>query len=322
MKEQPKTLVYASSLFAWPCIQALFATEQLVGVITPDPQTMGSRQEPLRQLLTTLQANGIPFEVVCKQKLHLIPSHLPHFNADLALCLGFSHLLPQQVLNHYRLGIYNCHAAPLPAYGGRDPIYWQLRNQETHSALTWHAMTEQFDSGEILLQLPLSLGHQDTYASLVQRFAYLALNSLEQLFHLVTTNTVTLPAKVKAATSTSAVPELINLDFSALNATQIEALTRAHNGHYGRVLLNVKGMAVELIQASLADYPGYGTAAGTIVMISSTQGLVVNTQDGCIRLDIVACELGVMSAERLAQLIYLDAGEQLQRSPHPLQQQV
>ncbi|WP_105264501.1 formyltransferase family protein [Pseudoalteromonas sp. T1lg76] len=322
MKEQPRTLVYASSLFAWPCIEALFATEQLVGVITPDPQTLGHRQEPLLQLLNQLQANGIPFEVVCKEKLHLIPSHLPHFNADLALCLGFSHLLPQPVLEHYRLGIYNCHASPLPAYGGKDPIYWQLRNQETYSALTWHAMNEHLDSGDILLQLPLPLGGQDTYASLVQRFAYLALSSLEQLFHQLTTATVAPPPKGQKADQTSAAPEFIILDFNALTGAQIEALTRAHNGHYGRVLLNIKGMAVELIQVSLADYPGYGTAPGTIVMISSTQGLVVNTQDGCIRLDIVACELGVMSAERLAQLIYLDAGEQLQRPPHPLQQQV
>ncbi len=316
MSNRPRVVIYTSSLFAWPCIQALHEAGYLIGVITPDPQQQTGHQAPLLLLLHTLKMHQVPFEAVCKDNLTLIPSHLAHFDADIALCMTFSHLLPKEVLQHYPLGIYNCHASSLPAYIGRDPIYWQLRNQETHSALTWHAMSEYFDQGAIVSKLELIINSEDTYASLTQRFAYLALESLMPLLDHVCKNPVTHTSSLHEVRPMEAPAHIVALDFNSLDGYEIDALTRASNGHFGRVMLEIKGIDVELIQATVVDYPSYGTPAGTVVMVSQTQGLIVNTKQGCIRLDIVACELGVLSGDRLAQLINLDAGEQLLRSTH------
>ncbi|MFY8274170.1 formyltransferase family protein [Pseudoalteromonas sp. SSDWG2] len=320
MSEQPKVLVYANSLFAWPCIEALQQSGQLVGVITPDPQERNLAKPALMLLMQTLTSQGIPFEVVCKDKLSLIPTHLPHFNADVALCLGFSYLLPTPVLDHYLQGVYNCHASALPSYAGKDPIYWQLREQHPHSALTWQRMNERYDSGAIISSHPMLISSEDTYASLTQRFAFLALQSLPSLFTEINTHLPQQDLQPLTVTYTDQPPDFIHLDLQAFDAEQLDALTRAHNGHFGRCLLSIKGMDVELIQVSVVDYPTYGTRAGTVVMVSQTQGLIVATKKGCMRVDIVSCELGTLSGERLAQLINLDAGELLSHPPHQLQQ--
>ncbi|QFU04171.1 Methionyl-tRNA formyltransferase [Pseudoalteromonas sp. THAF3] len=314
---KPRIVIYASSLFAWPCIEKLQQTGQLVGVITPDPSQYQQGKEALLLLLNTLATNNIAFEAVCKEKLHLIPSHLSHFTADLALVMGFRYRLPSSVLSHYPRGIINCHASKLPEYAGRDPIYWQIRNQETHSALTWHHMSEQLDSGQVVLQEPVMISAEDTYASLTQRFAYLALHSLDALLNELGNSQ---QQHVKSVSSLALPPPHIDLDFSQFGAGQIDALTRASNGHFGRVLCKAKGMHIEVIQATAVDYPNYGVAPGTVVMISQEHGLVVSSQSGCVRLDILACELGVLSGERLAHLIHLDAGERLNNSEF-LQQQ-
>ena len=320
MKNKPSVVVYATSLFAWPSIEALHEAGYLVGVITPDPQERTITQAALVLLLQTLQMKQIQYEVVSKEKLALIPTHLPHMHADIALCMTFSYLLPKEVLTHYPLGIYNCHASALPAYVGRDPIYWQLRNQETHSALTWHAMSQYFDQGAVISKLELTISGEDTYASLTQRFAYLALESLMPLLDEISKHPVLSTGTQHQVTKLETPPSVIALDFNTLDGYEIDALTRASNGHLGRVMFAVKGMDAELIQATVVDYPSYGTVAGTVVMVSQTQGLIVNTKQGCIRLDIIACELGVLSGDRLAQLINLDAGERLHRSVRATQQ--
>ena len=58
-------------------------------------------------------------------------------------------------------------------------------------------------------------------------------------------------------------------------------------------------MNIEVIQATAVDYPNYGVTWHGSDGIQK-HGLVVSSQSGCVRLDILACELGVLSGERLA----------------------
>ena len=100
----------------------------------------------------------------------------------------------------------------------------------------------------------------------------------------------------------------------------VRQLTKQITEAFKRRMPGVCTVHIEVIQAAAVEYPNYGVAPGTVVMISQEHGLVVSSQNGCVRLDILACELGVLSGERLAHLIHLDAGERLNNSEF-LQQQ-
>ena len=67
----------------------------------------------------------------------------------------------------------------------------------------------------------------------------------------------------------------------------------------------------QLLQATAVDGVFVGIKAGTVVEVSLTAGLVVQTIDGQVRIDIVSTPQGVMSGYRFAQLWQINAGSEL-----------
>ncbi len=66
------------------------------------------------------------------------------------------------------IGVLNKHAALLPKYRGRHPIFWALRYGEREIGVTWHLMDERFDRGRIVAQRRIPVEPGDTVHRLYQ----------------------------------------------------------------------------------------------------------------------------------------------------------
>jgi methionyl-tRNA formyltransferase len=76
---------------------------------------------------------------------------------DLLLVAGFPRLIPPSVIaTPSQLGI-NLHPSLLPRHRGGTPNRWIIRNGETETGITAHVLDENFDTGEILGQWPVTL---------------------------------------------------------------------------------------------------------------------------------------------------------------------
>lgn len=73
-------------------------------------------------------------------------------SVDLMVSVAASQIFRRPVLEAAPLGCINLHNAPLPRYRGMLPNFWQMYHDEPHSVLTIHAMVEELDKGDILLQ--------------------------------------------------------------------------------------------------------------------------------------------------------------------------
>ena len=71
---------------------------------------------------------------------------------DFIFVACFPSLLPDLLLNWPRKFCVNLHPSLLPAYRGPDPVFWQLRNGETHTGISLHLITPALDAGPILHQ--------------------------------------------------------------------------------------------------------------------------------------------------------------------------
>ncbi len=80
---------------------------------------------------------------------------LAGFKPDLICVSCFSKIIPSALLHLPGLGALNLHPALLPRYRGPSPIFWQLRQGETHTGVTIHTMSEHLDAGDIVLQKPI-----------------------------------------------------------------------------------------------------------------------------------------------------------------------
>ena len=111
------------------------------------------------QWLTTIKS--IPWYA----KRHAIPSlssedindsegqaFIAGLKPDVLVCANFNQLVGDEVRALPGLAGINIHPAPLPAYRGVDPLFYQLLNGERQIGVSVHLMDSAFDSGNLLAE--------------------------------------------------------------------------------------------------------------------------------------------------------------------------
>ena len=71
-------------------------------------------------------------------------------------------VLKKRILRIFKHGAYNLHGSLLPAYRGCAPINWQILKGERLLGVTLHRMIARIDGGEIIEQVPMPIGENDT----------------------------------------------------------------------------------------------------------------------------------------------------------------
>jgi methionyl-tRNA formyltransferase len=84
-------------------------------------------------------------------------SALAELRPDVACAACFPRRIPAALLRLLPLGWLNVHPSLLPAHRGPAPLFWAFRNGEATIGVTIHFMDEQFDTGDIAAQAPLTL---------------------------------------------------------------------------------------------------------------------------------------------------------------------
>lgn len=121
-----------------------------------------------------------------KKTVHIIPKNILYEKTDRVLELlkeedihlivlaGFLLKMPPKIIEQYPHKIINVHPALLPKYGGKG-FYGHhvhtavIQNKEKESGITIHYVDEEYDSGDIILQVKCPVYEQDTPDSLAQR---------------------------------------------------------------------------------------------------------------------------------------------------------
>ncbi len=88
---------------------------------------------------------------------------------DLFIAIGYTNLLRNDILSVPRLFAVNFHASLLPAYRGKHPVFWAMRNGEKKTGLTVHYMGPGLDTGDILYRVKVRIGKTDTVSAVYGR---------------------------------------------------------------------------------------------------------------------------------------------------------
>jgi methionyl-tRNA formyltransferase len=154
----------------------------IIGVVTK-PEQEGGKQA----VLAWARQNQIPYIAPASPGSNEFIKAVQNLRPDLIVVAGYHKLIPKAVLDIPNLGTFNLHASLLPAYRGPCPWKWVIINGETHTGLTVHEMTPQFDKGDILNQRSLVISDDDTGSTLFSKCcvygAELLGETLEQLKH-------------------------------------------------------------------------------------------------------------------------------------------
>lgn len=118
----------------------------------------------LKNCINTIYLNSKKYKNNEEYDIALI-NILRMFDVDLILLVGYMKILTRKFVDEYRGKIINVHPSLLPLYEGLMDMEVHesvTQNREEISGCTFHYVTEEVDSGEILLQKTYILKENDT----------------------------------------------------------------------------------------------------------------------------------------------------------------
>lgn len=155
--------------FAVPSLQILLENGYDVVAVVTAPDKPGGRHGLLESAVKKFAVSrGLLVLQPEKLKNPAFLEELRSLRADLQVVVAFR-MLPEAVWNMPPLGTLNLHGSLLPKYRGAAPINWAVINGETETGLTTFRLRHEIDTGDILDQVRLPIGPDETAGELHDR---------------------------------------------------------------------------------------------------------------------------------------------------------
>lgn len=205
-------------------------------------------------------------------------------DVDLLLVVGWRYLISERAYARPRRGTFVIHDSLLPRYRGFSPTVWAIRNGEDHTGATLFRIAQQVDHGDVVDQVKVPIGPEDTIAEVMERVTHAYLALLErQLDALLHGAAVCRPQQHSQATYFGKRGiEDIEIDWSK-SAGHIHNLVRAVTAPYPGAFTWLGGRRLRIWSARPWSYELHsGTLPGQIVGIRPREGAVVCTGQGSL----------------------------------------
>lgn len=115
-----------------------------------------------KNLFDLLSKNKISYELIDDPKSKRLEVALLNLQPDIIFA-ALPQIIPSNILNIPRIGIFNKHSSLTPYYKGVYPVFWQMLNKESKMGITVHKMNAKIDQGEILIQKSYDLNLNNSF---------------------------------------------------------------------------------------------------------------------------------------------------------------
>jgi methionyl-tRNA formyltransferase len=201
---------------------------------------------------------------------------------DLLLAVSWRYLVPRSVIERARLGAFVIHDSLLPAYRGFSPTVWALINGEQQTGATLFVMSDEVDAGDIVDQVAVPIGPDETIAAVMGRVTdgYLQLidANLDDLLAGRARRTPQDHARATFACKRTPADNLISWNRSTARVFNlIRAVTHPYAGAY----TFLRGRILRVWDAARTSSRAWvGGMPGRVVEVLPGTGSIVLTGDG------------------------------------------
>jgi methionyl-tRNA formyltransferase len=231
--------------------------------------------------------------VLCYENIDHIVMQLQEIEADVALVVGWYHMVPQKLRALFSQGCFGFHASLLPQLRGGAPLNWAILLGLKESGVTFFALTDGVDEGLVYAQERFSINPDDYIIDMVEKSIAAVLKILENILpQMLSGSLIPFPQKGRPSYCGQRIPEDGFIDWrqSAEDILRlIKASSKPYPGAYG--FLNAE--KVIIWAAKIAEHCLYG-APGQIMVIEG-QCLVVCGQ-GALLLTEIESKISIASS--------------------------
>jgi len=160
--------------FAVPTLQSLVDAGFHVRMVVTQPDRPSGRGMTLTAPPVKQRAESLGL-LVCQPDKIRNNAELRHDLENIApraiVVVGYGRIIPQWMIDLPPLGNINLHASLLPKYRGAAPVQWAIAQGEDVTGVTTMQIDAGLDTGDVLMQLEMPIGEQDTAVTLGPRLA-------------------------------------------------------------------------------------------------------------------------------------------------------
>jgi len=114
--------------------------------------------------------------------------YIQKLNPDIIVCLGWSNLLKQPLLDI--APVIGFHPSQLPSNRGRHPLIWALALGLDKTASTFFFMDQKADSGDIISQETVPIAYHDNAATLYEKVVHVASKQIKDICEQLKTGSI------------------------------------------------------------------------------------------------------------------------------------
>lgn len=159
--------------FAVPSLKGLAEAGHNVQVVFTQPDRPKGRGNQLAASPVKEAAIELGFRVLQPERIRRPEqvAAIAELKPELMVVVGYGQIIPQGIIDIPAHGILNVHASLLPKYRGAAPIQWAIANGETETGVTIMRIDAGLDTGDMLTQTSIAIGHEETAPELSRRLA-------------------------------------------------------------------------------------------------------------------------------------------------------
>lgn len=177
----PARIVFMGSPeFAVPTLRALVDAgfHVVLAVTQPDkPAGRGGKLQP-PPVKAAAESLGIEVFQPASMKDEAVQDRLRLAAAELFVIAAYGKILPQAVLDIPKNGCLNVHASLLPKWRGPSPITASILSGDSETGVSIMELVRKMDAGPVISHAAVSIGSEETVASLEPRLAALGAREL------------------------------------------------------------------------------------------------------------------------------------------------
>lgn len=211
-----------------------------------------------------------------------IKNQIISLKPDLILVIGYSFLIPNDLLSIAKHGAIGHHPTLLPKHRGNAPIPWTLINGLTKSGITFFYLTQEIDQGMIVAQSEFVISLDDDASSLYSKITVETISLLSKMISQIKNGTIApVPQdNLKSSKWPKRKPEDGIIDWNSMSIylyNWIRGLTHPYPGAF-TFFKNKKLLIWKSRISSLKSNSNPG------IIVSISGGLFVSTGDGVLEI--------------------------------------
>jgi methionyl-tRNA formyltransferase len=295
-----RIVFFASSKLALPALHQLLTSGYVIGICLPIKEFEGKQH--FRDLA---QMSNTPIvEVKANELNSKLKKWIQKLKPDYGFVLTFSYKFPEVVLNAVPGGFYNIHFGALPKYRGPEPLFWQMKNQETDVDITIHKMDSDWDTGAIVMTDKVQILPNEMYGGMQIKLSQSVIMTISKFITVLSQNMVVEQPQPSGGNYYKKPQyEDILIDWQTQNSKEIQALILATNPWNKGAITYIRGMMVKIVAVTERTNIAQGDMLpGTLFYEENNASSFVKTiDDKILELDIIYLEEGFVSGAQFKQ---------------------